>query len=53
MKDPVQIKKVQGIEEALEKQVDKLDKILLTKQTKGCNDENARLASNTGYPLKF
>ncbi len=51
MKDPEQIAKSQEIEQKLEKQVERLDKLLLAKQTKGCNDDKAKLAASSGYPL--
>jgi hypothetical protein len=51
MKDPVQIEKVEEIEQKLEKQLEKLDKLLVAKQTKGCKDDAAKLATSTGYPL--
>lgn len=51
MKDPEQIQKVEDIEQALEKQVERLDKLLVAKSTKGCNDNNAKLARSTGYPV--
>ena len=53
MKDPEQIKKVEVVEQALEKQVERLDKLLVAKTTKGCNDDKARIGRSTGYPVPF
>ena len=55
MKDPEQIKKVQDVEQALEKQIERLDGILEKKKTTktGCNDDKARIARSTGYPVPF
>merc|ERR1712086_1157928 len=43
MKDPAEIKKVQDVEQALEKQMTKT----------GCNDDKARISRSTGYPVPF
>ena len=51
MRDPEQIKKVEDVEQALEKQVERLDKILVAKTTRGCNDDKAKIARSTGYPV--
>ena len=48
MKDPEQIKKVEDVEQALEKQVERLDKVLAAKATKGCNDDKAKIGRSTG-----
>ena len=53
MKDPEQIKKVEVVEQALEKQVERLDKLLVAKTTNGCNDDKARIGRSTGYPVPF
>ena len=53
MKDPEQIKKVEGVEQALEKQIERLDKVLVAKTAKGCNDDKAKIARSTGYPVPF
>jgi len=55
MKDPVEIKKVQDVEQALEKQIERLDGILEKKKTTktGCNDDKARISRSTGYPVPF
>jgi len=51
MKDPEQIKKVGDLKDKVEKQVERLDKLLVAKSSKGCNDGKAKLATSTGYPL--
>ena len=51
MKDPVQIGKTKEIEQKIEKQIKRLDELLVAKQKKGCKDDKARLASSSGYPL--
>jgi hypothetical protein len=51
MKDPVQLQKTKDIEQRIEKQVERLDKLLEAKGVKGCKDDRARLAKSTGYPL--
>jgi hypothetical protein len=51
LKDPVVIEKVQKVEQKLENQIDRLEKILAQKQARGCKDDKARLAPSTGYPL--
>ena len=55
MKDPAEIKKVQDVEQALEKQIERLDGILEKKKTTktGCNDDKARISRSTGYPVPF
>jgi len=53
MKDPEQIKKVEGVEQALEKQIERLDKVLVAKTAKGSNDDKAKIARSTGYPVPF
>jgi len=53
MKDPEQIKKVEDIKQALENQVERLEKQLVAKGTKGCNDDKAKLARSTGFPVPF
>merc|ERR1712086_1075020 len=55
MEDPAEIKKVQDVEQALEKQIERLDGILEKKKTTktGCNDDKARISRSTGYPVPF
>merc|ERR1711865_599710 len=51
----LEIKKVQDVEQALEKQIERLDGILEKKRTTktGCNDDKARISRSTGYPVPF
>jgi len=51
MKDPEQIKLVEGVIQALETQVERLVQLLDAKATKGCKDDNARIRSSSGFPL--
>ena len=47
--DPEEIKKIEDIEQKLEKQVAKLEKTLAAKKAKGCNDGKNKLAGSSGY----
>ena len=51
MKDPEQISKVKDIQQKLETQAVRLDKILEAKAAKGCNDDKATIRRSSGYPL--
>merc|ERR1712176_1435145 len=51
MKDPEQIQKAMDIDQKLEKQVERLEKLLAAKKAKGCKDDKAKLAASSGYPL--